>query len=66
MVGDFYDGTPAAAASDAVSSIDTDIAPVQVEGDRLTVTAAGLTVPEVRTQRGRPARSSPPGAAVSS
>ena len=52
VVADFYDGTPAAAASDAVSSIDTDIAPVQVEGERLSVTAAGLTVPEVRTQRG--------------
>ncbi|WP_231250449.1 hypothetical protein [Nocardioides furvisabuli] len=52
VVADFYDGTPAAAASDAVASVDTDIAPVQVRGERLSASAAGLTVPEVRTQRG--------------
>ncbi|TGN63335.1 hypothetical protein EXE59_04775 [Nocardioides eburneiflavus] len=52
VVGDFYDGTPARAASDAVSRLDTGMAPVQVTGERLDVTMTGLEVPGVRTFRG--------------
>jgi hypothetical protein len=52
VVGDFYDETPARAASDAVSRLDTGMAPVQVAGDRLDVTMTGLEVPGVRTFRG--------------
>jgi hypothetical protein len=52
VVGDFYDGTPARAASDAVARLDTGLAPVQVAGDRLAVTLSGLEVPPVRTFRG--------------
>lgn len=52
VVGDFYDDTPARAASDAVARLDTGLAPVQVAGDRLTVTVSGLEVPPVRTFRG--------------
>lgn len=52
VVGDFYDATPARAASDAVPDLDTGTAPVQVAGDRLAVTLTGLAVPRVRTFRG--------------
>lgn len=52
VVGDFYDGTPARAASDAVPDLDTGLAPVQVMGDRLAVTLSGIRVPRVRTFRG--------------
>ncbi len=45
VVGDFYDGTPARAASDAVDRLDTDAVPLQVTGDRLTVTARATTLP---------------------
>ncbi|MBS2940353.1 ABC transporter permease [Nocardioides sp. J2M5] len=49
VVGDFYDGTPAEAASDAVPRLAGDAQPLQVSGGRLTVTAAGLEVPPPRT-----------------
>jgi hypothetical protein len=52
VVGDFYDRTPARAASDAVPDLDTGIAPVQVTGDRLAVTLSGIAVPDVRSFRG--------------
>lgn len=52
VVGDFYDGTPARAASDAVGRLDTDLAPIRVSGDRLTVVLTGLEVPAVRTFAG--------------
>lgn len=52
VVGDFYDGTPARAASDAVPDLDTGTSPVQVAGDRLAVTLTGIEVPRVRTFRG--------------
>ncbi len=52
VVGDFYDGTPARAASDAIERLRTDVDPFQVAGDRLTVTASGITVPRIRTFRG--------------
>lgn len=48
VVGDFYDGTPARAASDAVDRLRTDGDPFQVRGDRLTVTVSGIDVPRVR------------------
>ncbi|MDR7253207.1 hypothetical protein J2X46_002192 [Nocardioides sp. BE266] len=48
VVGGFYDGTPARAASDAVDRLSTDADPFQVKGDRLTVTASGIDVPKVR------------------
>lgn len=52
VVGDFYDDTPARAASDAISRLDTDVEPFQVSGDRLTVVMSGLEVPAVRTFTG--------------
>ncbi|WP_157829553.1 hypothetical protein [Nocardioides alpinus] len=52
VVGDFYDGTPARAASDAVHRLASDIVPVQAVGDRLTMTVTGLQVPRSRTFRG--------------
>ncbi|MFC7358689.1 ABC transporter permease [Nocardioides astragali] len=52
VVGDFYDGTPARAASDAIDRLDTDVEPFQVSGDRLTVSMSGLEVPAVRTFTG--------------
>ncbi|NYE36438.1 cytochrome bd-type quinol oxidase subunit 2 [Nocardioides cavernae] len=52
VVGDFYDGTPARAASDAVPGLDTGLAPVQVAGDRLAVTLSGIRVPRERSFRG--------------
>ena len=52
VVGDFYDDTPARAASDAVDRLSTDVDPFQATGDRLTVTASGVTVPRTRTFRG--------------
>ena len=45
VVGDFYDGTPARAASDAVDRLGTDAVPLQATGDRLTVTATATTLP---------------------
>lgn len=48
VVGGFYDGTPARAASDAVDRLAGDVDPFQVTGDRLTVTASGIEVPRVR------------------
>jgi hypothetical protein len=45
VVGDFYDGTPARAASNAVERLRTDVRPVRVSGDRLTVRATALTLP---------------------
>lgn len=52
VVGDFYDDSPARAASDAVARLDTDLAPTLVSGDRLTASLAGLVVPSVRTFTG--------------
>ena len=52
VVGDFYDDTPARAASDAVGRLATGLAPVRVAGDRLTVAVSGIEVPPVRTFRG--------------
>lgn len=52
VVGDFYDDTPARAASDAVERLRGDTAPFQAAGERLTVTASGLEVPPTRTFRG--------------
>lgn len=49
VVGDFYDGTPVRAASDAVDRLSTGTAPFQVSGDRIEVTATGLQVPAPRT-----------------
>ena len=49
VVGDFYDGTPARAASDAIDRLSTDAAPLQVRGDRFEVTLSGVDVPPVRT-----------------
>ncbi|RYC11440.1 FtsX-like permease family protein [Nocardioides zhouii] len=49
VVGDFYDGTPARAASDAVDRLSTDAAPLQVRGDRFEVTLSGIVVPAVRS-----------------
>jgi hypothetical protein len=51
VVGDFYDDTPARAASDAIDRLRSDIAPFQAVGDRLTVKVTGLTVPRSRTFR---------------
>ncbi len=45
VVGDFYDGTPARAASDAVDRLDTDAVPLRATGGRLTVTASATTLP---------------------
>ncbi len=53
VVGDFYDGTPARAASDAIGRLSTDVDPFQVSGGRLEVTASGITVPRPRTFPGR-------------
>ena len=52
VVGDFYDGTPARAASDAVARLATGTAPVQVRGKRLSLVVSGLEVPRKRTFRG--------------
>lgn len=52
VVGGFYGGTPARAASDAISRLVTDVEPFQVSGDRLTVVLSGLEVPAVRTFAG--------------
>lgn len=49
VVGDFYDGTPASAASDAVGRLATDVVPLEVSGDRFEVTLSGVEVPDVRT-----------------
>ncbi|HEV2798287.1 MAG TPA: FtsX-like permease family protein [Nocardioides sp.] len=49
VVGDFYDGTPARAASDAVDRLGTDVVPLQATGDRFEVTLSGLEVPPART-----------------
>ena len=49
VVGDFYDGTPARAASDAIGRLTTGVVPLQVTGDRFEVTLSGLVVPPVRT-----------------
>jgi hypothetical protein len=48
VVGDFYDGTPARAASDAVDRLRGDVDPFRATGDRLRVTASGIDVPRVR------------------
>ncbi|NPD04368.1 ABC transporter permease [Nocardioides sp. zg-1308] len=48
VVGDFYDGSPARAASDAVGRLGGGAAPFQVAGDRLTVTASGVEVPPAK------------------
>ncbi len=48
VVGDFYDGTPARAASDAVDRLRGDVDPFQAMGDRLRVTVSGIVVPPVR------------------
>lgn len=45
VVGDFYDGTPARAASDAVDRLGTDAVPLEATGDRLEVTATATTLP---------------------
>ena len=45
VVGDFYDGTPARAASDAVDRLGTGAVPLQATGERLTVTARATTLP---------------------
>ncbi len=52
VVGDFYDDTPARAASDAIGRLRTDSDPFQAVGNRLTVRASGLQVPLTRTFRG--------------
>jgi hypothetical protein len=51
VVGDFYDGTPARAASDAVDRLGTGIVPLQATGERFEVTLSGIDVPRVRTFR---------------
>ncbi|SEC09265.1 hypothetical protein SAMN04489844_1662 [Nocardioides exalbidus] len=48
VVGDFYDGTPARAGSDAIDDLRTDVRPVQVTGNRLTVDATALELPPVQ------------------
>ena len=45
VVGDFYDGTPARAASDAVGRLSTGAVPLQATGDRLVVRASATTLP---------------------
>ncbi len=52
VVGDFYDDTPARAASDAIERLRSDVQPFRAAGDRLVVTASGLEVPPVRTFAG--------------
>lgn len=52
VVGDYYDGTPAGAASDAIGRLSGDIEPFVAAGDRLDVVVSGLEVPPVRTLRG--------------
>lgn len=49
VVNDFYDDTPAQAASAAVERLRSDVEPFQAAGERLTVTAAGIKVPPIRT-----------------
>lgn len=51
VVGDFYDATPARAASAAVGRLSTGATPVQVSGKRLTLTVSGIEVPRKRTFR---------------
>jgi hypothetical protein len=48
VVGDFYDGTPASAASDAVGRLSTGAVPLQATGDRLVVRASATTLPPRR------------------
>ncbi len=45
VVGDYYDGTDARAASDAVDRLGTDAVPMQATGERLTVTASASALP---------------------
>jgi hypothetical protein len=45
VVGDFYDGTPARAASDAVGRLSTSAVPLQATGERLVVRASATTLP---------------------
>ncbi len=45
VVGDYYDGTPARAASDAVDRLGTDAVPMQATGERLTITATASSLP---------------------
>lgn len=45
VVGDFYDGTPARAASDAVDRLGTGAVPLQATGERLVVRASATTLP---------------------
>ncbi|RYB89397.1 hypothetical protein EUA06_15565 [Nocardioides glacieisoli] len=45
VVGDFYDGTPARAASDAVGRLSTGAVPLQATGERLVVRASATTLP---------------------
>ena len=45
VVGDFYDDTPARAASAAIDGLRTDVQPIQVVGDRLDATAVATTLP---------------------
>jgi hypothetical protein len=49
VVGDYYDDTPARAASDAVDRLVTDAAPLQARGDRFVVTLSGVEVPPLRS-----------------
>ncbi|HYJ27462.1 MAG TPA: FtsX-like permease family protein [Nocardioides sp.] len=49
VVGDFYDDTPARAASDAIGRLSTDVVPLQATGNRFEVTLSGLEVPPGRT-----------------
>lgn len=49
VVGDVYDDTTARAASRAVPRLATDLDPLSVTGERLTVQASGLVVPSRRT-----------------
>lgn len=45
VVGGFYDGTAARAASDAVGRLRTDLRPIQVVGDRLRISATATVLP---------------------
>ncbi|GAA1912838.1 ABC transporter permease [Nocardioides hwasunensis] len=60
VVGDFYDGTPAGAASSEVERLRTDTRPLLVVGDRLTVDATALQLPVPPAQRPVVGGSAPP------
>lgn len=51
VVGDFYDGTPARAASEAIDSLRSDLRPVQFVGSRVIVAASAITLPPPQVLR---------------